>query len=286
MKVITGKFTGFCGGVTRSVKNTEKLIKDKGHVYCLGELVHNKQVIETLENKGMETITSLDEIADGSTVIFRAHGVPVSVYEEAKNKHLEIVDLTCQNVLAIHKEAQKLAKEGYFIILLAQKSHPEAIGTISFCGKNSLVMESLTDIESVIKAVQNSGIKKVSIIAQTTYSLAKFNLISQKLKERLENYEVLIKNTICNATELRQEEAHKLATQVEAMIIVGGKNSSNTQKLYEIASADCTHCEIIENASDLTLDYSKYEKVGVIAGASTPQKSIDEVLEKLKTFEK
>lgn len=284
MEVILGKTSGFCGGVIRSVLETEKVLDKYGDTYCLGELVHNKQVVEKLEKKGLVVVDTLDNIPSQSRVIIRAHGVTKEVYEQAKEKNLDLVDLTCLKVIKIHEMAEKLVDDGYFIVLAGQKSHPEAIGTISFCGENSAIIENLDEIDFIIDSIKNSGLKKVAIIAQTTYSMDKYDQIVEVLSKKIgDSYEFEIQKTICNATEMRQNECKEIASKVDAMIIIGGKHSSNTLKLYDIASSLCNNSYIVETADDLIEDYSIFDKVGVMAGASTPKSSIEEVLNKLES---
>lgn len=281
MEIVLGKTSGFCGGVIRSVVEAENTLNKKGSTYCLGELVHNKQVVGDLEEKGLVLVNSLNEVPNESRVIIRAHGVAKDVYELAKEKNIDLIDLTCLKVIRIHELATSLVDD-YFIVLVGKKDHPETIGTKSFCGVNSTIVDSIDDLEKVVFKIYESKIKKVAVIAQTTYSMDKYDKIVDKLQEMLgSEYEVLIKKTICNATELRQREMKEIASNVDAVIIIGGKHSSNTVKLYDIASSLCNNSVIVETAQELVDDYSKYEKVGVMAGASTPQKSIDEVLEKL-----
>ncbi len=277
MEVIVGKLAGFCGGVINSVSKTEKLLNEIGSIYCLGELVHNKQVVDKLKSKGLEVIESLSEVEDGSKVIIRAHGVPDTVYEEAQNRNIELYDLTCPNVLRIHEEAKKYVNDNYYIILIAQKNHPEAIGTISFCGDNCSIVEDIDDIDNL-----NINLDKIAIISQTTISVVKFNEYVDILKNKYVDKEILINNTICNATELRQKEVLELSTKVDAMVIIGGKNSSNTKKLYEIASKECSNTFIIEQLVDLEYDMREFNVVGVMAGASTPKESINEVVDYLE----
>lgn len=165
----------------------------------------------------------------------------------------------------------------------AQKDHPEAIGTISFCGKDSVILEDKNGISEVVRLFKNSSKNKVAVISQTTYSMIKFDELVEELKNQLNDYEINIDNTICSATELRQKETSKLATEVDAMIIIGGKNSSNTKKLYDIASSKCKNTYIVETIDDLKEDMSIFDIVGVMAGASTPKESIDEVVDYLKS---
>ena len=283
MNIIVGKLAGFCGGVINSVSKSDKLLEDGIKTYCLGELVHNKQVVDKLKDKGLVFIDTLDEVEDGSRVIIRAHGVTKETYEIAMLKKLDIIDLTCPNVLRIHEKAIKLVEDDYFVVLIAQKDHPEAIGTISFCGKDSVILEDKNGISEVVRLFKNSSKTKLAVISQTTYSMIKFDELVEELKNQLNEYELNIDNTICSATELRQKETSKLANEVDAMIIIGGKNSSNTKKLYDIASSKCKNTYIVETIDDLNEDMSCFDTVGVMAGASTPKESIDEVVDYLKS---
>lgn len=283
MEIIIGKTSGFCAGVLNAVTKTEKeLDKENGKIFCLGELVHNRQVVEKLERKGLEIIENIEE-ATKKTII-RAHGVPKNVYENAKKRGIELVDLTCPKVLQIHNIAEEYAKKGYYIILVGVENHPEVIGTISFCGENSYLVRDKEDIIDAVKKVNESQINKLLIIAQTTYSLKKFEEIVEELKKQFgDRFEIQIKNTICSATRLRQEETDKLSREVNAMIIVGGKNSSNTKKLYDIAKSNCENTVTVETIKDIDIkELKKYNKIGIMAGASTPNESVMEIVEHLK----
>ena len=168
--------------------------------------------------------------------------------------------------------------------MCGSKNHPENVGTLSFCGDNVAVIETEEDVPSAIEKLKDSTIKKLLVILQTTYSVERFKNIEKLLKEHIpENIKLVIKNTICHATELRQKETEEIAKKVDYMIIIGGANSSNTKKLYEIGKANCKNCVCIETADELDLNnINKYEKVGVMAGASTPQELIEEVVSLLK----
>ena len=286
MEIKVGKLAGFCGGVINSVSKTDKILEDGKKTYCLGELVHNKQVVDKLKSKGLVLIESLDEVEDCSRVIIRAHGVTKDIYELANKKNLKVIDLTCPNVLRIHEKAIKLVGEDFFIVLIAQKDHPEAIGTISFCGKDSVILEDKNGISEAVRLFKNSSKTKLAVISQTTYSMIKFDELVEELKNQLNEYELNIDNTICSATELRQKETSKLANEVDAMIIIGGKNSSNTKKLYDIASSKCGNTFIVETINDLDTDMTCYDVVGVMAGASTPKESIDDVVRYLENVNK
>ena len=282
MEVVIGKTAGFCGGVFNSVKKTEEYLEEYGNLYCLGELVHNKHVVDKLTNKGLMIVDNLDDIFD-SKVIVRAHGIPKEIYELAKEHNVELLDLTCPKVLKIHDIAKDYVNDGYYVVLIAKRDHPEAIGTYSYCGNNSFVLENDTQIEDLVNNINNSSCNKVAIIAQTTFSVKGFNDLCELIKSQIVDKEIVINNTICNATSIRQEETERLSREVDTMIIVGGKNSSNTKKLYEVALRNCSNSIIIEDINDL--DVSKIidsKKVGVMAGASTPNECIDEVVNFLK----
>ena len=287
MEIILGKKSGFCYGVKNAVNEAKaELLKTKTPIYCLGELVHNKAVTNELENKGLIFIENIKE-SKGKTII-RAHGIAKSVYEEAKKSNIDLVDLTCPNVLKIHSIATRHNKMGYYIFLVGKKEHPENIGTISFCGLNSNIISDLDEVEEAIEKFKKSGSNKILIISQTTYSLKKFDEIVKKITDNIsENIEIKVKNTICLATELRQKETEEISKQVDYMIVIGGKNSSNTTKLYEICLKNCKNSIHIEDEKELKIEeILKYNKIGIVAGASTPQETIDNVINLLKSKEK
>ena len=283
MEVILGKTAGFCYGVRNAVEGAKNELKNaKEKIYCLGEIVHNKQVVDELKKKGMVFIENIEE-AKVKTII-RAHGVKKEVYDIAKKNKIELKDYTCPNVLKIHEIAKEHANEGYYIFLCGNRKHPENIGTLSFCGENVSVIETEDDIEKVIEELKQTGIEKLLLILQTTFSVEKFHKIEKILKKKLpENIKLKIKNTICKATELRQKETNDISQNVDYMIIIGGKNSSNTKKIFEIGKQNCKNCICVETAEELPLEeIRKCEKVGVMAGASTPKELIEEVINKLK----
>lgn len=283
MEIIVGKTAGFCFGVNNAVTKTQEILKQEDNIYCLGELVHNKQVTEELEAEGLNIIDNIKKAKNN--VIIRAHGEPQETYILANKLGIKILDLTCPKVLRIHKIAKEYSNEGYFILLIGHKEHPETIGTISYCGKKSEIIENEEDIEEKLNIFYKTNIKKILILVQTTYSLEKFNKITKKIEEQLKNKEIEIKieNTICNATKIRQDETKKISKDVEAMIIVGGKHSSNTNKLYDIAKAQCKNSFLIETKNEIDIQkMKKFKTIGIMAGASTPKKSIDSVVEILK----
>ena len=274
-----GKFAGFCGGVTNSVKKTEKALNELKKVSCLGELVHNKQVVNSLEEKGLIVIDNINEIEDNSNVIIRAHGIPKEVYDIAKTKNINLIDLTCPKVLKIHDKVEEYKNKNYFIILVGSKIHPEVIGTISFCGEKSIVIESLDDLKENTNLI--SKYNDIVVFAQTTYKESLFNEIVEYIKDNI-NKNIVVENTICDATHLRQEECKNMSQNNDCMIIIGGKNSSNTKKLYEVSKEYCSDTYLIETVDELDIErIKKYNKIGIMAGASTPKTSIDEVIKKI-----
>lgn len=284
MEIIVGKTAGFCYGVKRAVEGAIEEIENKEEVYCLGEIVHNKEVVKKLKQKGIKQIEKIEE-ATGKTII-RAHGIAKEIYEKAKEMNIEIKDLTCPKVLQIHKIAEDFQKEGYYIFLFGNKNHPENIGTISYCGNKYYVIEDLERLPEALKKLEESQVKKLAVIAQTTYNLEKFETGTKEIERLLEDkgIKIDIVNTICHATESRQKETEEISKNVDFMIIIGGKNSSNTQKLYEIAKKYCREAVCIETKEELEkieLDFSKYNKIGIMAGASTPKESIVDVKELL-----
>lgn len=200
-----------------------------------------------------------------------------------KKLEIELKDLTCPKVLKIHDIAEEYSKNGYYIFLVGIANHPETIGTYSFCGENSSIIEDICDLEQVVTKFKETNIKKALLITQTTFNLRKFEEISEKLKEMLEDVELKVINTICSSTELRQKETENLSQKVDLMLIIGGKNSSNTNKLSDISSKYCKNVIFAESLEDIDINYIRqFEKIGVMAGASTPHESIDSIVNFIK----
>ena len=287
MEVVVGKLAGFCNGVRNAVEKTEELLKNRDKIYCLGELAHNKQVIKDLENDGLIIVDDLNEVPNNSEVIFRAHGVTKSVYQLAKEKNLTVYDYSCVRVIKLHEDVENMNNKGYYVFLFGDEEHPEVIGTKSFAKSEEItVLKDKEEIDNAINNFKNSNLNKLYICAQTTFSLKKFDefvsIVEKKLKKYNNDIDIKINKSICEATEIRQMETENLAKKVDFMVIIGGKNSSNTVKLYEISSKNCKDAIHIETKKELeNIDFSKVSKVGVMAGASTPKKSIDELIEYL-----
>lgn len=287
MEVVVGKLAGFCNGVRNAVEKTGELLKNRDKIYCLGELVHNKQLVDDLKKEGLIIVNDISEVPDNSEVIFRAHGVTKNIYQLAKEKNLTVYDYSCVRVIKLHEDVENMSNEGYYVFLFGDEEHPEVIGTKSFAKSEEItVLKDKEEIDNAINNFKNSNLNKLYICAQTTFSLKKFDefvsIVEEKLKKYNNDIDIKINKSICEATEIRQMETENLAKKVDFMVIIGGKNSSNTVKLYEISSKNCKDAIHIETKKELeNIDFSKVSKVGVMAGASTPKKSIDEVIEYL-----
>lgn len=281
MQIIIGQTAGFCFGVSNAIKKTEEKLHNLKKIYCLGDLVHNNQVIQSLEKQGIEFIDDIEKAKDN--IIIRTHGADKSTYVKAKELKLKIIDLTCPKVSRIHKIAEEYSNKDYYIFLIAQKDHPETIGTFSFCGDNAAIIENAKDLINAVAKFKISHLQKLLIISQTTFSVAKFNELVLEIKNSLPNYNVEIINTICNATKIRQEETVNIAKKVELMVIVGDKSSSNTSKLYELSKSYCKNVLFIQTENDIDLRYIKqFKKIGIMAGASTPKENIEKIVDILK----
>ena len=277
MEVVVGKYAGFCGGVKLAVKKTEEAVSKNEEIYCLGEVVHNKQVIESLESKGLKIINSIDEVPNNSKMIIRAHGEPEKTYKIAESKNIEIIDTTCGNVKIIHDKAKKASKNS-FVIVVGEKNHPEVIGTLGFAGQNSYVIQDEDDILDAYMEYEKTNLGKVYVVSQTTFSSKKFDELEKEICTNFIEADVIVDKTICNATEIRQKECEELSKNVEIMVVIGGKNSTNTKKLVDISKLNCNKVYWIQTIEDLKNEqFYGNEKVGIMAGASTPSYIIEEV---------
>ena len=272
MEIKLAKNSGFCFGVKQAIKSAEEQAKlNKGNtIYTCGPLIHNSMVTEELKEKGIEIIDSLDSAAEGDVVIIRSHGEPKSFYQLAEGKKVKLVDATCPFVAKIHELVHDAHKQGHKIVIIGDKEHPEVIGINGWC-ENSAQIVNCQD-----EAMNIEG-DNLFIVCQTTIKQELVDEILPIFDEKGLNYE--LKNTICNATSDRQKSCKEVANECEAMVIVGDKKSSNTQKLKEIAQANCKNTYFVENINDLPLkSLKKYNKIGVAAGASTPEYAIKEVI--------
>ncbi|GMR04388.1 MAG: 4-hydroxy-3-methylbut-2-enyl diphosphate reductase [Thermodesulfobacteriota bacterium] len=274
MEILIAKSTGFCFGVKRAIKEAEKTAEEKGsHIYTLGPIIHNPQVVGRLEEKGIYTKNSLDDI-DGGTIIIRSHGVKVEEFIAAGQKGLDIVDATCPFVKKAQDLVSRLTAEGYTVVVAGKREHPEVKGLVSYGSRDLWVAETPDDLRGMKRC------PKIGIVAQTTLAMKKLETIVNFCLSLAS--EIKVFNTICNATSIRQEECADLAGHVDVMVVVGGRNSSNTMRLTEICSAVLDRTHHVETADELKAQWFKdCMRVGVTSGASTPDWIIREVVEKI-----
>lgn len=276
MKIEVAKKAGFCFGVKKAVDMVYDEANDSEKtIYTYGPIIHNEEVVADLETKGVKAIdfdeNELNDLSDCAVVI-RSHGVAKSIYDSLDAKNCNIVDATCPFVKKIHEIVQKESEEGKTIIIIGSEHHPEVEGIKGWVNGDAYVVNDETDVEGLTIDKETP----VCIVSQTTFNQDKFNYLVENITQK--GYDSNVVNTICNATNERQVEAKELASKVDAMIVVGGKNSSNTQKLYDICKAECEHTYYIQTVRDLDLDeIKKYDFIGITAGASTPNNIIEEV---------
>lgn len=274
MEVVLAKSRGFCFGVKRAVETVYEQLKEQGVLYTYGAIVNNEGVVNDLKEKGVMVLQNrqeLSKIKEG-TVIIRAHGVARDVYEQLEIQGLDYIDATCPYVKRIHNIVDKESKEGKQIVVVGNPGHPEVEGIVGWCNTPAVIVET---IEEATKYNPEKD-REVCIVSQTTFNYNKFQYIVEIIQKKV--YNVSVANTICNATEERQREAKEIASSVDAMIVIGGKHSSNTRKLYEICSAECANTYFIQTLDDLHLELPKAVRlVGITAGASTPNNIIEEV---------
>ncbi len=286
MSVILAKSAGFCFGVKRAVDTVyEQIRQAKQPIYTYGPIIHNEEVVKDLEKKGVHVIESLEELEalPKGTVIIRSHGVGKAVYEQIEKSGFEIVDATCPFVLKIHRLVQEYGAKGYHIVIVGNGSHPEVEGIKGWAADYEVTV--LASKEETEKFSVNNE-KKVCIVSQTTFNYNKFQELVEIIREK--GYDIIVLNTICNATEERQTEAGHISKEVDAMIVIGGRTSSNTQKLFEICNKECANTYYIQTVDDLDLERLKsVNNVGITAGASTPNNIIEEVQKRMSelTFE-
>lgn len=280
MEIIVGKFAGFCNGAKNAVDKTNEALNGK-NLYSVGEIIHNEEVVKYLKERGLIVKENINEIPDDSKVIIRAHGETIDFYKESKIKNLNIVDLTCSKVKLIHDKI--LENKDKFIIIIGKKNHPEVIAHKTY-SNTCFVIESFDDITDAYKAYLSSNKNLVYVVSQTTFNSELFDELTNKIKEVF-NIDILIDKTICNATAIRQKEAREIASKVNKMIVIGGKNSSNTKELAKEAEKYCKKVYLIVTKDELNKDmFNKDDIVGITAGASTPDTSINDVIVYLESI--
>ena len=278
-EVILAKSAGFCFGVKRAVDTVYEQTGKK-NVYTFGPIIHNEEVVKDLEKKGVfviNTMEELDDITEG-TVIIRSHGVSSAVYEALQKKGVEIVDATCPFVLKIHNIVKQESANGKQIVIIGNEKHPEVEGIMGW----SKTQVHVVDTAEKAQNLQLDPQREVCIVSQSTFNYNKFKELVEIISEK--GYNIIIRNTICNATEERQTEAREIAKRVDAMIVVGGSSSSNTRKLYEICKNECKDTYYIQTLNDLDMtSLGKADCIGITAGASTPNNIIQEVYTNVRT---
>ena len=281
MEVKVAKTAGFCFGVQRAVDKVYELIDScQDRLFTLGPIIHNEEVVNDLEKKGVRVASEeeLKTLPKGSTVVIRSHGVGKKVYDQLKECGLSYVDVTCPFVLKIHRIVEKESKAGSHIVIIGDPDHPEVVGICGWCIGSYTVIRTKQDALDFVPPES----KNVCIVSQTTFNYNKFKDLVEILRKKRYDNTVLnilnILNTICNATEERQREAKNIAGEVDTMLVVGGRHSSNTQKLFEICKKECGNTYYIQTPVDLDSEMFQCSSyVGITAGASTPKKIIEEV---------
>ncbi len=276
MKIHIAPNSGFCFGVRKAVETAMMAAKDfQGRqIYTYGPIIHNHQVTEYLAKAGVKIIEDLEQ-APGEIVIVRSHGVPKSFYDQAASLKIQVIDTTCPYVRKVQQLAMKYHTAGYQVVIMGDANHPEVIGINGWTGFSSRVEAGTDTLEDLKDA------PKLCFLAQTTLSLKVWHQLEETTKDF--TGEVVLYNTICAATEVRQKECEELSAKVDLMIVVGGKHSSNTQKLFQIASRHCSNAIHIEDVSELLMNViGKYDNIGITAGASTPEWIIKAVIEQLE----
>ena len=275
MEVIVAKSAGFCFGVEKAVESVySEIEKNTGRIYTFGPIIHNEEVVRDLEEKGVMVINSVEELkklSDG-TVIIRSHGVPQKIYDIIEEQNLRIVDATCPFVKKIHNIVKEESKKGKKIIIIGNDNHPEVEGIKGWVVGDVIVINEEKDIAKI----ENFKNSSLCIVSQTTFNYNKFKYLVEIIRKK--GYEITVVNTICNATHVRQVEARKISSNVDGMIVIGGKNSSNTQKLYDICRNECENTFYVQTVKDLNLhELKSLKSIGITAGASTPKNIIEEV---------
>ena len=275
MEVIVAKTAGFCFGVKRAVEQVyEQIAKAEKPVYTYGPIIHNEFVVKDLEKKGvcvLNTEEELSALTDGIVVI-RSHGVGKHIYDLLEAHHITVVDATCPFVKKIHRIVEKQTAEGRRVIIIGSPEHPEVLGIRGWGNDTTLVVEKPEQIDDLLLSKE----EKLCIVSQTTFNYKKFQDLVEKFEKK--GYDILVLNTICNATQERQVEARRIASEVDAMIVIGGRHSSNTQKLYEICQKECKNTYFIQSLGDFNPEcVNSVRSVGITAGASTPNQIIEEV---------
>lgn len=301
MDIKVARHAGFCFGVKKAIEIAEEVAQKNNGIYVLGQLVHNEKVINNLEEKGIIFVENINDIPQNAVTVLRAHGEPGTTYQILEGKSIvkgkNLNDATCPLVTLVHNVAIKLKSNGYEVIIFGKHNHPEAIGTsYHLKGKDTFIVEHEDDFEQVTDYIKKNNFAKIAIISQTTMSVAGYKKLVENINSNFESKFVEIplalKNldikygfvdTICNPTKQRQSDIDELASDRDVIIVIGGRNSSNSKELYAKAKEFGVESHFIQGSEQIQKEWlSGKEKIGVTAGASTPDYLIDEVVERIK----
>ena len=276
MNVVLAKSAGFCFGVKRAVNMVyDEVETSKEPIYTYGPIIHNDEVVKDFESKGVKLVKELNELAalPKGRIIVRSHGISRAEYEEMEGYGFTVIDATCPFVRKIHRLVDEHSAAGEYVIIIGNPKHPEVCGIRGWVNGDAVsIIESIEEADALTLPKD----KKVCIVSQTTFNYNKFQELVEIISKK--GYDIIVLNTICNATEERQTEARQIAKDVDAMIVIGDKNSSNTQKLFEICNKECENTYYIQTSRDMDYQLLKsINNVGITAGASTPNNIIEEV---------
>lgn len=282
LKIILAQPRGFCAGVERAIEIVEKALQIYGPpVYVRHEIVHNKRVVNNLSSKGAIFVQELDQIPEGAVTVFSAHGVAQRVEDTAKFRNLPVLDATCPLVAKVHKEGQRYSKDGFEVILIGHEGHPEVEGTMGRISGPVYLVSNTEDVKKL--KVKNPN--KLSYVSQTTLSVDDTRDIIKALQDRFPNIIGPDVKDICYATQNRQSAVRDLVKNVDLVLVVGARNSSNSNRLKDIGSESGVNTYLIETADDMLTDwFSDVKSVGITSGASTPDELVKEVIDKISTF--
>ena len=277
MKLTIGEHAGFCFGVRRAVDKAFACAKEGLPCVTLGPLIHNPQEVARLESAGVRSVDSLDEVAPGQTVIIRSHGVTPAVHEMCSARGLSVIDCTCPHVAHVHQLVQEYSADGGAVIIVGEPEHPEVVGIAGWASGPVFILPTREAAQSALLP------DKALVVAQTTLRRDRFEDVVSVIRGKVAD--LTVRMTICAATSQRQQEAEALSREADVMIIVGGRNSSNTQKLFEICLQECENTHFVETVQDVDVHwFENAKRVGITAGASTPHKIIEEVQKYVRKF--
>lgn len=280
MEILLAEEFGFCFGVERAVDLVEEALSEGGTIRSLGALIHNSQEMQRLEQRGVTTINSPLEADAGATAVIRAHGVTPQVQRELEENAAQVIDATCPFVTRVQHLAERAAKEGRDVVVAGNPDHPEMIGVVGYAPENTYVVRDASEVARL------PGLRRPLVVSQTTLKLKTFQEVAEAVRAKSEAEPQVI-NTICSATRDRQDAARALAGQVDAFYVIGGRHSSNSVKLFAVCKEQCERSFLIETADEINPDdLANVNRVGVTAGASTPNWLIEQVVKRLREIDK